>query len=277
MNKKKNLINLYLILTLLFTIIGTLAQTLTLFFAYDARMGVYQADTSLGTITAWGLTVLVLILSSALVVLPKEDTASPIPLCNNPLAFLSAMSGGAAICTSLLMAFDARTTAGSLQTLSILLAIFSLPAGVYLILSAITRRTDDKRLTILGFFPVIWLAMCLIRIYFDRTSAINDPLKILLQISLAAIMLYFLTELRARVGKPGYRTHYVIGMISVLLGAASSVSMLALRLNGVSLLRGEIMLSVTELFFSFYIIGRLAQENKTGSMVSLSDPESPKR
>ena len=259
----------YTMLCLLFTLLGTVGQSLALRFGYDCFYGVYRTDSSIGTVVAWCLFAFVILLSSALLILPKDKQPDEIAPCGNGLAFFSSVGGVASICTSLLVFLDVMQQNGAIKTLSLLLLLFSLPTGAYLILSALSQKKEDKLLTVLGFFPVIWLALCLVRIYFDRTSAINDPMQILLQISLAAIMLYFLTELRARVGKPGSRLRLVAGMTATLLGSASSVSIIFLYIslqngkNGSSLLgfrtvitRGECMLAVFELLLSFYIIGR---------------------
>lgn len=268
----------YTALCLLFTLLGAVGQSLALRFGYDCFFGVYRTDNPIGTVVAWCLFAFVLILSSALLILPKDKEPGAIAPCGNVLAFFSSVGGVASICASLLVFLDVIRQDGAIKTFSLLLLLFSLPTGAYLILTALSQKKEDKRLTVLGFFPVIWLALCLVRIYFDRTSAINDPMQILLQISLAAIMLYFLTELRARVGKPGSRLRFVAGMAASLLGSASSVSMILLYLRlrngrfGSSLLgfrtvitRGELMLAVFELLLSLYVIGRLLTFSQASS------------
>ena len=97
------------------------------------------------------------------------------------------------------------------------------------------------------------------RLYFDRTSAINDPMMILLQLSLAALMLAFMMEERIRVGKKGFCLLMTLSAIGVLLGSSASVSMIVFRLNGGSLTGGEVMLSVTELILSLYFFARLTE------------------
>jgi len=264
-------LRLYGLLTLILTAVGTVGQFLAIHFGYSQQMGVYSQSNPIGPIVGWCLFAFVLLLAGFALLLPKESDVTPVPPCGNGLAFLSAMSGGIAICASLFMLLDVMKTTGPIKTLSLLLVILSLPAGYYLIRSATTRKTEDKLLTILGFFPVLWLAVCLIRIYFDRTSAINDPVQLLLQLSLAAIMLYFLTELRSRVGKPDYRLRLAAGGVATLLGMASSGTLILLYfglgggttnvsggLNRTVVTRGELFLAVAELLMALYAAGRLA-------------------
>lgn len=43
----------------------------------------------------------------------------------------------------------------------------------------------------LDFFPVIWAVMALATIYFDFSHAMNDPNKVILQLALMAVMVFF--------------------------------------------------------------------------------------
>ena len=263
-------LRLFGLLTLILTLVGTVGQFLATHFGYDTLMGVYVQNNPLGPVVGWCLFVFVLLLVGLALLFPKETEVAPLPPCGNGLAFLSATAGGVSVGASVFMLLDVIKATGPIKTLSILLVILSLPAGIYLIRSATTRKTEDKLLSVLGFFPVLWLAVCLIRIYFDRTSAINDPVQLLLQLSLAAVMLYFLTELRSRVGKPGFRLRLAAGAAATLLGMASSVSTILPYFglgNGVDersigirtvVTRGELFLAVAELLMTLYSAGRLA-------------------
>ncbi len=257
MNKKKKTIRLYLLLTLLLTAVGAAAQTYALLFDYDASMSVYRSTDGAGAAVGWTLFAFVLVLGSSLFLLPKEKALRPVPPCGNALAFVAAVSAAAAVGSSVIVALDAAGTGGAIGAVSFLLALTSFPAGAYFLLMALFRRGNETALSVLGFFPVVWLSLGLMRIYFDRGSAINDPVKTLLQISLAAIMLYFLFELRARVGKGGFRLRVAFGAVALLLGFASSTSMLALVFAGVPIVRGEVILAVAELFLTLYVGGRL--------------------
>ncbi len=260
---------IYLLLMGAMTALGVLGQTLTLLFGYDPTRGVYRLDDPLGPTVAVVLGVFSLILMSAAFSLRREETLRPVPPVGNGVALLSAMSGGALLCTSVLMTVDAWADDGALKIFSLVMVLLALPAGAYFLLTAMSRREEDNRLAVLGFFPVLWLAACLMRIYFDRTSAINDPMQLLLQLSLAAVMLACLTELRALVGKTGFRVRFAISAVAVLLGITSSVSMLVLYFSSLSLPvadggairavmpRGELLLAVTELLLALYLTGRL--------------------
>ncbi|MBQ4065974.1 MAG: hypothetical protein IJD10_07725, partial [Clostridia bacterium] len=263
----------YLLMALSMAAVGTVGQLYAMLLGYDVKLCVYKTDYPVGPIMGWILFAFVLVLGTAVFFLPKEKFCRPVQNCKNGTAFLASMSGGAVICASALVVFDtfslhysqnrfygslwSEIRGRALLTLSLLVGLLAIPAGIYLILSSVSRKKEDHRLAGLGFFPVLWVAACLLRIYFDRNAALNDPLKTLLQVSLAAIMLYFLGELRSRVGKPGARFRFTIGLIALVLGMSSSVSTLTLGLTGAGVVRGELMMAVTELLLSLYIAARL--------------------
>ena len=259
--KEKNTVKVYQLATFCLAALATALQTCAVLLDYDPAMSVYRSLSGLGVIVGWLLFVFVLMAGSSLFLLPKKMGRTPLSPCGSGLALAAAISGAATVGASLVVAADAASMKGSIAGVSLVMAVTAFPAGVYLILTALCRRGGDKPLAIFGFFPVIWASLGLIRIYFDRTSAINDPVKTLLQVSYAAIMLYFLAELRTRVGKGGGRLRFACGAISLILGGASSVSMIALSLCGVPVQRGELLLAVTELLLCFYVGGRIASYN----------------
>ncbi len=260
-------LRLFKLVTFVFAALGILGQTLVICCGYDTDLRVYAYNNPLGLIVNGCLFTFFLILLILALTVPKDASPDSIPPCGNGLALFASLSGVAMICASFLMLLDSKGSIGPLRTFSILLVLLSLPAGYYGIRSALTRKVDDRLLNVLGFFPVLWLGACLIRTYFDRTSAINDPVQILLQLSLAAVMLYFLTELRTRVGKPAFRLRLLASAAAILLGSAASVSVSVLFVidhSAVSSLRplhvvsrSSLFLAITELLLVFFIAGRL--------------------
>ncbi len=261
---------------LILTVIGLALQTCALLFGYDADKGVWLLRHALGPASGWFLAagvLILLLLAVASVSSEREKTPDCVSPCSTAPAFFAAMSGGLCLAASVFLTVSAfraikSATASTLPRLvtiravSLVMLILAIPTAAYLVLSAMTRRSDLPLLKALGFFPVLFLAVCLLRIYFDVTSAINDPMKLLLQLSLAALMLAFLAELRSLVGKPGRRFRLASAAAALLLGVASSGSMLALEIRSLAssapgLLQNEFLLAVTELFLSFYFAGRL--------------------
>ena len=142
------------------------------------------------------------------------------------------------------------------------MTVLSIPTAAYLIISAVTKTEEKPALTALGFFPVLWTAVCLLRIYFDRTSAINNPVKIFSQMALSAVMLFFLSELRIRVGKPVLRVYLAFSGAAAMLGFSYSVSLIAAYLSGVGGLSGDVLLAVVILLCAVYAFSGMAAMRK---------------
>lgn len=59
--------------------------------------------------------------------------------------------------------------------------------------------------------------MALATIYFDFSHAMNDPNKVILQLALMAVMVFFLQELRLLLGRAQPRTGLFFSYIGMLL------------------------------------------------------------
>lgn len=260
-----------MIITAAASVIAALAHTAILLFSYDSSLGVYANNSISPKLFIAGTVIgLAAVVISALAIPSGACGTDRVPVCGTAEAFFAAMAGAAIFAYSLMNCIisylpSERATSGdsSAQLLWLLMTAFAVPTAAYLIISAITKNDSSKKLTVLGFFPVLWTAVCLLRIYFDRTSAINDPVKIFSQMALAAIMLYFLSELRIRVGKPVLRMYAAFAGISAMLGFSYSVSVIIAYFAGVGALSGEILLATVILLSSVYAFSRMAALRKS--------------
>ena len=247
----------YLLAMPIGAVLGTVLQTIAMMVSYEGKIGVYRADSVMGTVAGWVLFVLSAVLLGGCLTLPRSFSRDlrAIPDCTGAPSFLAAMGGCAMIAFTALSFIDTKD-GSTITSLLLLQLLISIPGGLYLIFAAMNRQ-QGKVLTALSFFPTLWLALSLMRLFFDRSSAINNPMKILLQLSLAAIMLSFMAEARIRVGK--YAARFLVGIsaVATVLGVSSAVSMMIYRLNGGYLLNSEIMTAVIELILSLYLATRL--------------------
>ncbi len=258
------LLRLSALLTLILTVPATVGQTLVLKFGYDPGKGVFAAGNSAGTILSGALFLFAaLLLFAAFFTAAKADAAvGALPPCSSAEAFFSAMGGGLVLSHSLLaLLTDAKE--GAALSLTVVLLLLSLPAAASMVMNALSGKRNAPLLTGLGFFPVLWFAVSLLRLYFDRSSAINDPVRILSQISLAALMLFFLIELRTRVGKPRIGYSVASAAVASLLGITYSASALIARLTGTDVLGGDLLLCCAELCLSLYALLRLFSLKKS--------------
>ncbi len=269
---------LLLILTPMLVLAATVTETLVLMFGFDEKMGVYAAGNPFGTITACviALTAVLLTVLSMTIKEKNELAELGVKPCNAGGIFFAAVSGGLIPAYSAIMLLNelislqkgsVRASLGELfarllktpsGVVTFVLLLVSIPTAVYFITSALFRQEKVGSLTLFGFFPVIWFAACLMRQYFDRTSALNDPTKIFAQMSLVALMMFMLMEIRVRVGKPHLKLYVAAATVASFLGITFSASSIIAGFFGAGGLNVGTMLSYVIFTCSFYAFFRFA-------------------
>lgn len=275
-------IMLAVIITAVTAIVAALAHTAVLLFSYDSSLGVYIYNGYSPVMFIAGTVIgLAAVIIAAVSVPSGACGIERVPACGTAEAFFAAMAGAAIFAYSVMNCIAAiieiirnlppnssisviisAILSNTTAVLWIIMTLLSIPTAAYLIISAVTKTEEKPALTALGFFPVLWTAVCLLRIYFDRTSAINNPVKIFSQMALAAVMLFFLSELRIRVGKPVMRVYLAFSGAAAMLGFSYSVSLIAAYLSGVGGLSGDVLLAVVILLCAVYAFSGMAAMRK---------------
>lgn len=275
-------IMLAVIITAVTAIVAALAHTAVLLFSYDSSLGVYIYNGYSPVMFIAGTVIgLAAVIIAAVSVPSGACGIERVPVCGTAEAFFAAMAGAAIFAYSVMNCITAiieiirnlppnssisviisAILSNTTAVLWIIMTLLSIPTAAYLIISAVTKTEEKPALTALGFFPVLWTAVCLLRIYFDRTSAINNPVKIFSQMALAAVMLFFLSELRIRVGKPVLRVYLAFSGAAAMLGFSYSVSLIAAYLSGVGGLSGDVLLAVVILLCAVYAFSGMAAMRK---------------
>ena len=275
-------IMLAVIITAVTAVVAALAHTAVLLFSYDSSLGVYIYNGYSPVMFIAGTVIgLAAVIIAAVSVPSGACGIERVPVCGTAEAFFAAMAGAAIFAYSVMNCIAAiieitrnlppnssisviisAILSNTTAVLWIIMTLLSIPTAAYLIISAVTKTEEKPALTALGFFPVLWTAVCLLRIYFDRTSAINNPVKIFSQMALAAVMLFFLTELRIRVGKPVMRVYLAFSGAAAMLGFSYSVSLIAAYLSGVGGLSGDVLLAVEILLCAVYAFSGMAAMRK---------------
>lgn len=275
-------IMLAVIITAVTAVVAALAHTAVLLFSYDSSLGVYIYNGYSPVMFIAGTVIgLAAVIIAAVSVPSGACGIERVPACGTAEAFFAAMAGAAIFAYSVMNCIAAiieiirnlppnssisviisAILSNTTAVLWIIMTLLSIPTAAYLIISAVTKTEEKPALTALGFFPVLWTAVCLLRIYFDRTSAINNPVKIFSQMALAAVMLFFLSELRIRVGKPVMRVYLAFSGAAAMLGFSYSVSLIAAYLSGVGGLSGDVLLAVVILLCAVYAFSGMAAMRK---------------
>lgn len=111
------------------------------------------------------------------------------------------------------------------------LIICTVPAAAYFIISAFGGGYRNKPAVVCGMFTVIWMALFLLKLYFEMEVSLNSPTRILRQLAVISVMFYMLQELRYRIGTKRhafFRTFSALAVLFVGLSASSDITVMFL-------------------------------------------------
>lgn len=136
--------------------------------------------------------------------------------------------------------------------------ILALVSSVYFVLGITSQKIGYTAKTLLCFVVILWSMASLLGLYFDISLTINNPSKILEQLALVAVTLYFLYECRFFIEKQRPALYLAVGFIaSVLLGVSVLPNLIALFFFGLDVTTG-FYTQISELGIFIYILFRTA-------------------
>lgn len=241
--------------TAIFAVIGMIFETLAILFGYDAHMRVFKLGSQVATASVAALFILSIATITLAICVGKVGKMR-IRVQNSNLAdIISAIGGFALAASSVFFLVESWNATGALKLFTVILVLISVPSAMYFFLGADRR---DRLSTFCAFFPPLWNAACLVRLYFDSETAINDPVRILLQITLVAVMLALMYELKLRIRGTGHIMFTVTAPVAVVLSCASFTSIILLRLLVKVESAANVLLSAGLLLISLYLMMRLS-------------------
>ncbi len=263
--KRAGMFGAYLIFTVAAALAAAGLQLYLLLTDYDFTLGLYKSGSSLPTVLAALLVAATAVLLTLILTGRKYKMSDALPPVGRGLTFISALTGFAMIGTVVMqlmlglkykMMFEGWKSA--LATgLEVCLLAFALPSALYFIVMALRRDPYQRSTAALGFFPVLWAAAHLMCVYFDASTTFNNPLRILEQAALIAVMLFFLMELRYLIGRAKPLLYLAFGMITLLLIAASSLPTFIMILLMKMDLSVDTIYDAAKLCMAMYIAARL--------------------
>ena len=144
-----------------------------------------------------------------------------------------------------------------LAVIAVLGFISSVLASVYFLRGSDGKKKNGQ--TWLGFFVIIRCLCGIARIYFDMNVPMNNPCKLLCEISLMSVMLYFLTEERFIIGEEKARPHLFIasGLAAFLFSTVAGVTSVVGFFTGVAPYAEYCAEGIVMLTCALYIFTRL--------------------
>ncbi|MCL2517139.1 MAG: hypothetical protein FWF15_01120 [Oscillospiraceae bacterium] len=262
---KKHLI--YLVFTLAVTALSVAFQLFLILNYYETDVSLYSIGTSLPDIFHIFLLVCTLIVLSSFFVIKKEGFGDTLPQIKSLTVFASSISG-LMLLASILFGLYTFITGGvsnpiSLQDIfNIFALICAAPASAYFIIIAVKTEPYKIRTSFFGLFIVVWSAFRLISEYFDVASPINNPLRILHQLSYIIIMIFFLYEAgySANIKKP--RLYAMGGYLALIFVFTSSLPVIILNFSKLKIINVNTFSYIIEFCLGFFVLVRMLTLNQ---------------
>ena len=110
-----------------------------------------------------------------------------------------------------------HATGGWFFQMSQIISFFSLfGAAAYFIFSASVGYCESKIKKALSFFPALWALFYLTTSYINPNYLFNDPNRIFCNISIAALLLFFLYETRNTVSSPQNPMRFALSLVAMV-------------------------------------------------------------
>lgn len=256
-DKKKIMGTTLIALSAVFAVICMFFQVLAVLFGYDASMQVFKRNSAISVSSVAVLFVFsAVLIGLSIAASRRHDKTCPARI-GGVASFLSVCGGCAMLLSSLVLLCEIGNGRGAFAAITLFLAISSILAGEYMVLSAVDVIKRERALTLMSLFPPIWAAACLMRMYFETGSAINDPVRVLSQLSLVFVMLSLLFETKMKIKGCGFASFAATATVSLILSCSALVSTSLLYLVTKTVSVGELLLSLSELIISLCLITRL--------------------
>ncbi len=193
---------------------------------YDSSVGFYQDGVLLPKLLNYGLIAAALLMSIAYFipsVLNMQKRRTP---PTSFVVFASAFTGFiffGYILAGLLPLFNFRHSYPDPALIEIATIILALPASIHFFAKTTQDGKKGDLRAILGLAPVVWCLVYVFVLYFDRFVLINNPHKILTQMTFISAALFFLFEARFPLGQPKAGSYLVFASITQILSGTSSI------------------------------------------------------
>lgn len=246
-------------------------RLLVLIFDFDFNLGLYKPDAVLPQVFAAFLVFVIIALLFSIKIGNDARLPDKLPPVSRLLTFISALAGFSMLATvamQLIMKVSFEITLTGWKStlasgLELAMQVFALPTALYFIVMAVRQNPYRASTAALGFFPVLWAAAYLMCVYFDTSTTLNNPLRILEQASLVVVMAYLLMELRCLVGKARPNLYIAFGMILMVMVASSSLPTFLLTIARRMNLSVDTMFDATKICIAVYAAVRVADMIKS--------------
>lgn len=212
-------------ISLLIGVVLAAVQTVLYFFCFEEEAFAYTYGIWYPTVLHWGMVAVTAVLLVASLVTVKKDAAVTLAEPNRSITFFALLCGfffAVSVLIRLIYSVSGLSTEMTAQEIALI--VCAIPCAAYFLMIALSRNPSRTLTAFLGFFPVVWCIINAFILYFDTATPHTSPVRRILYVTLAGVMLYLVAELRyvLDMGKP--RQYLITGITVIPVLLAASVS-----------------------------------------------------
>lgn len=257
-----------LILSLIIAAAAVVIQTVFIIKYYDTEIFLYSAGSVFPVIFNVGLFICAVLLFSSVIINRKLPFPDSLPPIRSASVFCASLCGFSFFTAFILSVYDmisknsTVSDAGMPASFAFIAAVCAVPSAVYFFIIAIKRDPYKNMTAVFGFGVVVWAAAKLMGEYFNMTNPLNNPLRILHQLSYSAVMLFYLYDAAysAKIKKPV--SYYTFAYLSIPFIAVSALPCIILNVSRIKTVPVDIASCFVEFCLMLFIIARMLSVSK---------------
>lgn len=176
-------------------------------------------------------------------------------------SFCAGMSGCMLMAFGVMRLFRAMTGTYNYKAAYAIWGLIAAPlaivGGLYFILTAISKDGGKRHYSLFAFALMAMTAVRLIDVYFDMTSPLNSPPRIIAEMAMLCLMNYILAETRFLIEKPIPSWYLAASCISIVMLTLYAVPSLYFTFTGYYRMGELTLFYVSIVFIVLYIAGRM--------------------
>ena len=256
----------YLIFSLIAAAVFTFIQTDLLFLHYETEIFLFSTETNLPNILYPALAVCAAVIATSMIIFRKETFPNQITEPKNVASFISAFCGLSFLVLfgfnmyKVIINLDAFVMAAP-SILKLIASVLGLPAGMYFLIIALKKNPYKNPTAFFGLGVVLWGICNLMGEYFTMNSPLNDPVRIIHQLSYISIMIFFMYDAAysAEIYKPVL--YQMFGYLAIIFISFSSIPAIILDISHLKPLSIDIMSCYVEFCLLLFVICRMVNIN----------------
>lgn len=266
---QKNLYKIFFIVTSVLTACGIALTTVLYYLYYDESIGMFDRN---GIFTLYYvLGALAIVAAVVMSFAPCFSLASKVlPKANGADILINSFCGFFIVAYIVLEFLRLNELSSGISVWFMIMALCAVVGSLYFLYQTVSSKPNSATMAIFGMFMVVFIIINIYAVHYTaKDILLNSSTRIGSLVAMAAIMLFFVNEIRYHLGIANPKAYFAFSMLTVFFGMSDSVPRIIMSVTGYN---GFTTSSITvllcfELFVAVYAVIKLAGYLKDGMFI----------